>query len=93
MTYTTISTKGQVSIPDNIRKSSNLKPGDKVMFTPTPNKDVLQMNVLRKSSLDELYGCLHTPGMKYIPIEKAREMAADELAKTEWLDRGLILKK
>ena len=95
MTYTsTVSTKGQVTIPEEVRDQLGIKPGDKANFTISSKaSNEFRVVVSQPRTLDELAGCLHIPGMKYIPIEKAREMTANKLATTEWLERGLILKK
>jgi len=95
MTYTsTVSTKGQVTIPEEVRAQLGIKPGDKANFS-IANKAANRIGIVitKPRSLEELAGSLHIPGMKYIPIDEAREIAAHELAKTEWLERGLILKK
>lgn len=88
---TTISTKGQVTIPDYIRTQLNIKPGDKAHFiVHNQNQGELYLKVVKPTPLSELAGSLHIPGMKYIPIDKAREIAAAKSAKTDWKKRGLI---
>lgn len=60
---TTITQKGQVTIPAPIRKALGLKRGDQVKFTITKKK-VVQIKPAKKFSIMSLYGSLK-PKVKY----------------------------
>ncbi len=60
---TTITQKGQVTIPALIRKALGLHRGDQVKFTIT-RKKVVQIKPARKFSIMSLYGSLK-PRVKY----------------------------
>lgn len=54
---TTITQKGQVTIPVEIRKMLNLKSGDQVKFLVTAKKEV-KIKPAKRSSIMYLYGSL-----------------------------------
>ena len=72
---TTLTSKGQVTIPKAIRDELGLKPSDKVQFF-SENGRVM----VRKAypSLEEVAGSLPALGM---PIEEAIELAKEERAR------------
>jgi AbrB family looped-hinge helix DNA binding protein len=80
---TTITSKGQVTIPSHIRASLDVKPGDKAIFKhASSNKKEVTISIIpSKSTVEKLAGSLHRPGMKYIPIKEARRLAGLALAK------------
>lgn len=79
---TTITTKGQVTIPEAVRFLLNAQPGDKAIFTPVPAKKQVVVEVIStKNVVEELAGSLHRPGMKYVPINVARKKVGVFLAK------------
>ncbi|MBI2028989.1 AbrB family transcriptional regulator [Candidatus Gottesmanbacteria bacterium] len=56
---TTITTKGQVTIPENVRKILDISPGDKAVFsTIDKNKKQLVVKIIPKSTVNQLYGSL-----------------------------------
>ena len=61
----TLTSKGQTTIPKAIRDSLGLKPGDKITFTVMPNGTV-QMRVKNKR-VTALAGILRKPGQKRLP--------------------------
>ena len=63
----TLTSKGQTTIPKEIRESLNMKDDDRMTFTLLPNGTVL-MRVKNKSVLD-LAGRLHKKGRKALPVE------------------------
>ncbi|OGV95567.1 hypothetical protein A2W24_06745 [Microgenomates group bacterium RBG_16_45_19] len=68
MDITTISTKGQVTIPDSIRQELNIKAGDKAFFSlHNPHTQEIRLKIIKHHSLNELAGSLHRPGLKYDP--------------------------
>jgi AbrB family looped-hinge helix DNA binding protein len=69
MSNATLTSKGQTTIPKEIRDSLGLKPKDQLNFTQMPNGTVI-MRVKNKSILD-LADIIKYKGPK-IPIEKMR---------------------
>ncbi len=69
MSNATLTSKGQTTIPKEIRDSLGLKPKDQLNFTQMPNGTVI-MRVKNKSILD-LADIIKYKGRK-IPIEKMR---------------------
>lgn len=63
----TLTSKGQTTIPKEIRESLHMKEGDRMTFTLLPDGAVL-MRVKNKSALD-IAGRLHKKGRKALPIE------------------------
>jgi AbrB family looped-hinge helix DNA binding protein len=68
MAITTITTKGQVTIPKEIRDYLNLDTGSKVNFVIDENGIVtlIPLNV----PVQSLSGILHRPGMKTATLEE-----------------------
>jgi antitoxin PrlF len=71
MARTTITSKGQVTIPKPIREFLHVKPGDQIDFVIDPKGQVL----VRAGTLDirDLKGILHRPGRRPVSLD---EMAA-----------------
>jgi antitoxin PrlF len=67
-TDATLTSKGQTTIPKEIRASLGMKAGDRMTFTLMPDATVV-MRVKRKS-ISEVAGSLHKKGRKPIPIEQ-----------------------
>ncbi len=64
----TLTSKGQTTIPKQIRDSLGMKAGDRITFTLMPDGVVL-MRVKNKRVMD-LAGVLHKKGRKPVPIEQ-----------------------
>ena len=67
-TDATLTSKGQTTIPKEIRDRLGLQPGDRMTFTLMPDKTVL-MRVKTKSVMD-LAGLLRKKGRKPVAIER-----------------------
>jgi antitoxin PrlF len=67
-TDATLTSKGQTTIPKEIRDSLRLKPGDRMTFTLLPDGTVL-MRVKNRSALS-VAGRLQKKGRKPVPVEK-----------------------
>jgi antitoxin PrlF len=67
-TESTLTSKGQTTVPKAIRESLRLKPGDRITFTPMPDGTVL-LRVKNKSVMS-LAGSLRRRGRKALPIEQ-----------------------
>ena len=64
----TLTSKGQTTIPKEIRDSLGLQPGDRMIFTLMPNGTVV-LRVKTKSVMD-LAGLLRKKGRKPVAIER-----------------------
>lgn len=64
----TLTSKGQTTIPKGIRDKLAMKSGDRMTFTLMPDGTVL-MRVKHRSIL-ELAGVLHRKGQRLVPIEQ-----------------------
>jgi antitoxin PrlF len=67
-TESTLTSKGQTTVPKAIRESLRLKPGDRITFTPMPDGTVL-MRVKNKSVMN-LAGSLRRRRRKALRIEE-----------------------
>jgi antitoxin PrlF len=66
-TEATLTSKGQTTIPKEIRDSLHMKEGDLMTFTLLPDGTVL-MRVKNKSAM-EIAGRLYKKGRKALPVE------------------------
>jgi len=64
----TLTSKGQTTIPKEIRDSLSMKTGDQMTFSLMPDATVV-MRVKSKSVI-ELAGALHKKGRKPVPVEQ-----------------------
>ena len=71
MSITTITSKGQTTIPKEIRERLNLRPGDRISFIIEADGRVYiqPLNI----DVEELSGILHKPGRKIVSIEAMDE--------------------
>ena len=74
MSTATVTSKGQITLPKEVRDHLHLAEGDRVEFVIQPQGDV-QIQPL-KGSVQKLFGMLHRPGMPTTSLEE--------------MDRGLI---
>ena len=73
----TVTSKGQITLPKDVRDRHGLKPGDSIEFLEENGKTWLRARTLR--ALD-LAGILHRPGMKTLPLEDMGEAIGDAAA-------------
>lgn len=64
----TLTSKGQTTIPKEIRDSLRMKAGDRMTFTLMPDATVVIR--VKSKSLTELAGTLQKKGRKPVPIEQ-----------------------
>lgn len=64
----TLTSKGQTTIPKEIRDSLHMKPGDQMTFTLMPDATVLMR--VKSKSITELAGVLYKKGRKTVPVEQ-----------------------
>jgi antitoxin PrlF len=67
-TDATLTSKGQTTIPKEIRDSLGMKAGDRMTFTLMPD-DTVVMRVKSKN-ISDLAGTLHKKGRKPVPVEQ-----------------------
>ena len=65
---TTLTSKGQTTIPKEIRESLRIKPGDRMTFTLMPDGTVVMR--VKNRRLVELAGSLRKKGRRPVPIEQ-----------------------
>ena len=63
----TLTSKGQTTIPKEIRDSLSMKAGDRMTFTFMPDATVVMR--VKTKSVTELAGVLHKKGRKPVPVE------------------------
>jgi len=68
MSLAKLTSKGQVTVPKEIRDSLRLHTGDKVEFIVTDTKEALLRPITKK--VDDVFGKLHKPGRKPISVEE-----------------------
>jgi antitoxin PrlF len=75
MSIATVTTKGQITIPKEIRDYLKLETGSKVEFVIDENGDVkiVPLNV----PVEALSGVLHRPGMKNATVEEMEAAIAE----------------
>lgn len=64
----TLTSKGQTTIPKEIRDSLAMKPGDRMTFTLMPDATVVMR--VKSKSIAALAGALHKKGRKPVPVEQ-----------------------
>jgi antitoxin PrlF len=67
MSTATITSKGQITIPKEIRDSLMLHTGDRIDFTVTENGEMLLKPLTRR--VDDLFGRLQKPGQQALTPE------------------------
>ena len=67
-TDATLTSKGQTTIPKEIRDSLGMKAGDRMTFTLMPDATVVMR--VKSKGLTELAGSLRRKGQKPIPVEQ-----------------------
>jgi antitoxin PrlF len=64
----TLTSKGQTTIPKEIRESLGMKAGDRMTFTLMPDGTVVMR--VKNKSITDLAGMLYKKGRKPIPIDQ-----------------------
>jgi antitoxin PrlF len=67
-TEATLTSKGQTTIPKEIRDSLRMKAGDRMTFTLMPDATVVMR--VKSKSITELAGVLYKKGRKTVPVEQ-----------------------
>lgn len=78
MPVSRLTSKGQTTIPKEIRDALGLKPGDQIRFVlEDENRVVLSTP---KRSIEELAGILHDPDRKPLSVEELNDMMEQAVA-------------
>lgn len=64
----TLTSKGQTTIPKEIRDRLSMKTGDRMTFTLMPDATVVMR--VKSRSVTELAGALHKKGRKPVPVDQ-----------------------
>ncbi|QDP98885.1 AbrB/MazE/SpoVT family DNA-binding domain-containing protein [Microlunatus elymi] len=75
-----MTSKGQITVPKDIRDELKLVPGSKLMFVRVGPGDV--RIVARTGKLSDLKGILHRPGQRAMSIEEMNDAIADAAAES-----------
>lgn len=78
MAIATLTSKGQTTVPRDIRERLGLEPGDQLHFTLLPNGTVVMR--AKKRSLASLAGLLHVPGRRAVSLARMKEAVAEAAA-------------
>lgn len=70
MSEATLTSKGQITIPSDIRKSMALNPKDRLTFTPMPDGTVVMR--AKTKSIKDLKGMLKSPSDDFVAIADMR---------------------
>jgi AbrB family looped-hinge helix DNA binding protein len=70
MSEATLTSKGQITIPSDIRKSMAINPKDRLTFTPMPDGTVVMR--AKTKSLKDLKGVLQSPNGDSVSIADMR---------------------
>ncbi len=81
MAQATLTTKGQVTIPKEIREALNLQTGDKIEIRITDKKEAIIRPISRK--VDDIFCKLHRPGIEPVSLK-----AVDEAIRNRMKDRN-----
>ena len=77
MAVAILTTKGQVTIPKEIRESLQLRTGDKIEIIVTEKREAIIRPISKK--VDDVFGKLHKPERKTIPLEAMDEAIRDRM--------------
>ncbi len=80
MSVATMTSKGQITLPRDVRDDLNLKEGDRVSFEKIGESYVLRP---QNKSVMELAGILHVPGEKALTIEEMGDKLGEALAEDD----------
>ena len=79
MFESTMTSKGQTTVPKEIRKQLNLRPGDKVFWYLEDGRIVLRA---KNRSINDLAGMLHRPDQRPISLEEMDEAIGQAAAES-----------
>ncbi len=71
MSTTTITSKGQITLPKEVREHLHVHEGDRLEFMIDDQGKVEMRPISR--SIQSLFGLLHQPGMRTVSVEEMNE--------------------
>ncbi|MCM2290930.1 type II toxin-antitoxin system PrlF family antitoxin [Allorhizobium sp. BGMRC 0089] len=74
--YGTMTTKGQTTVPAEVRELLNLKPGDKIRYVVRDGDVILKA---KNKRLADLAGILHRPGMAPLSLDEMDEAIGEAI--------------
>jgi AbrB family looped-hinge helix DNA binding protein len=77
MAIATLTTKGQVTIPKEIRESLKLHTGDKIEIIVTEKREAIIRPISKK--VDDIFCKLHRPGRKTVTLEAMDDAIRDRM--------------
>ena len=80
MTQAVMTSKGQITIPKDVRDDLRLEAGSKVMFVRLGPREYRL--VARTGKISDLYGVLTRPGQRSLTTEEINEAIADGAAES-----------
>lgn len=75
----TVTTKGQATVPESIRRYLGISVGDKLYFEVEPKMKAVLIRKVVKGGIDQVAGALKTD-KKYVDLDKVREAMGEEIA-------------
>lgn len=81
MPITTLTSKGQVTLPKEIRNHLRVGTGDRLDFAIGPDGSVRVRPL--KRDVRELYGLFHRPGIKPLTVDEMDDAIAQHLAEED----------
>lgn len=75
MSIATMTSKGQITVPKDVRELLGLQPGSKVMFVNLGGGHIRV--VARTGKIQDLFGIAHRPGQRALTIEEINEGIAE----------------
>lgn len=88
MAIATLSSKGQITIPKDVREDLGLETGSQVMFVKLPGGKYQLFP--RTNDVESLIGLLHVPGSPVLTLEEMDEAIADGAAASGMRGTGTV---
>jgi AbrB family looped-hinge helix DNA binding protein len=77
MALAKLTTKGQLTIPKEIRDSLKLRTGDKIEIIVTGDREAIIRPISKK--VDDIFCKLHKPGQKAVSLEEINDAVRDRM--------------
>ncbi|PLR79470.1 AbrB family transcriptional regulator [Bacillus sp. V3-13] len=79
ITSGSVTQKGQVTIPVEIRRHLGIEPGDRINFIKKDNKAEIEIEVIKATTVEDVYGIFSTN--KPLDFENERLLAQEQISK------------